>query len=629
VRGEAKRRDFSPPSTPQRGSRRLKAFLIAGVAVFVFSSVVGASLYMLTQGAQPFNGPTWTVKREKLVFSVVERGALESADNADIYCRVKAGAKGNNGSTTIKWIIDDGTAVVRGQKLIELDDSGLQEERKKQLMIVAQANAAKIGADANYQIVLSQNQSEIAAAKLNRDITQLDYEKYDEAEYDRAEFDVMAKVDMQRARSNWSNRMAKKGYYSLLQAKADENELIKYEKELKVLTYDKRRFYTDLLGKKIEAEKQLERVIIQAKSKEEQALVDLETKTALFLQEQIRLAEIEDQINECLIYAPQAGLVVYYMPESSRFRSTSQSVIGQGEPVREGQKLMQIPDLNRMQVNTNVHEAMVSRIRGERNRPTGFSDGLQAAMLINVDLLGKLGHTSLFPELRERFRGKDYENVFPGHRATIRIDAFPTRLLRGHVKSVGAVASQAQFMASDVKVYKTVITIDESAENLKPGMSAEVTIFADESSLDVLSIPIQSVVGNIAMGAKRKCFVVSKEGIPEMRDIVVGMSNTKLVEVREGLNEGEKVVLNPRPLLDPKSDLKAANPGKSKEVDGEPAGEKKIEKKSGGAAGGAKMLERYQSASPTERKAMLEQVPEDKRGAVRNMLKSKGLEVAD
>lgn len=599
---------------------------------------------MLSQNNEPFNGPTWTVKRERLVFTVVERGTLESADNADIYCRVKAGVKGGSASSTIKWIIDDGTAVSRGQKLIELDDSGLQEERKNQMMIVAQANANKIGAESNYQIVLSTNQSDIATAKLNRDLAQLDYEKYDEAEYDRAEFDVMAKVDMQRARSNWSNRMAKKGYYSLLQAKADENELIKYEKELKVLQYDKRRTYKDLQEKKVETEKQLERVMIQAKSKADQALVDLETKTSLFHQEGARLHEIEDQIGECLVYSPQSGLVVYYMPESNRFRSGSQSMIAQGEPVREGQKLMQIPDLNRMQVNTSVHEAMVSRMRGERSRATGFSESLQASMILGSKGLGGAAFAVMYPEVRGRFQDLDNEIIYPGHRALIRIDAFPSRQLRGHVKSVAAVASQIQFMSSDVKVYKTIITIDETVENLKPGMSAEVTVFADESSDDVLTVPIQSVVGNISMGAKRKCFVLDAEGKPEMRDIVVGMSNTKMVEVREGLSEGEKVVLNPRPLLDPKSNLKPGTPGKS--VEGDAGGEKKGgkqgsekqggEKKAGGAPEGGdkaaaaqKMIERFQNASPEERKAMLEQVPETKRGQVRGMLKSKGLDVAD
>ena len=74
------------------------------------------------------------------------------------------------------------------------------------------------------------------------------------------------------------------------------------------------------------------------------------------------------------------------------------------------------------------------------------------------------------------------------------------------------------------------------------------------------------MVGSISSGTKRKCFVIGPDGQPEMRDIIVGMSNERKVEVkpwdeqtRTGLKEGERVVENPRPLLPEDSDLK---PGK-------------------------------------------------------------------
>ena len=39
-----------------------------------------------------------------------------------------------------------------------------------------------------------------------------------------------------------------------------------------------------------------------------------------------------------------------------------------GEQVKEGQKMMRIPDLRKMQVNTKVHEALVAKIRGDDRR---------------------------------------------------------------------------------------------------------------------------------------------------------------------------------------------------------------------------------------------------------------------
>jgi hypothetical protein len=106
-----------------------------------------------------------------------------------------------------------------------------------------------------------------------------------------------------------------------------------------------------------------------------------------------------------------------------------------------------------------------------------------------------------------------------------------------------------------------------------------------------LTIPVQSVVGSISMGAQRKCFVVSTNGQTELRDIVVGMSNDRIVEVKSGLSEGEKVVLNPRPLLPDDSDMKPGKVrAKKEEAESESggAGEKKSWKGPKGADGPGK-----------------------------------------
>src|SRR5439155_21214858 len=111
-------------------------------------------------------------------------------------------------------------------------------------------------------------------------------------------------------------------------------------------------------------------------------------------------------IRKCLIYAPQDGIVVYYVPEQSRMgMGNKQSVIAQGETVSEGQKLMQIPDLSKMIVNTKIHEAMVARVRGEQWRRTGFSDGVQGSML-NADSMAYLLNQAAFAFGRQDFSDK-------------------------------------------------------------------------------------------------------------------------------------------------------------------------------------------------------------------------------
>jgi multidrug efflux pump subunit AcrA (membrane-fusion protein) len=251
-------------------------------------------------------------------------------------------------------------------------------------------------------------------------------------------------------------------------------------------------------------------------------------------------------------------MVVYYVSDQSRWGSGSQqSIVAQGEPVREGQKLMRIPDLNKMLVNTRVHEALVSRVRGELTRPTGFGDTVRAALLTNPDLMDRLLGQYAFAVLREHFRDKETHLVYGGQAAHVRIDAFPDRLLPAHVKSVATVASQQDWMAADVKVYQTLVAIDEPLEGLKPGMSAEVTILVEDSPTRSLTIPVQAIVGTPAMGKYRKCFVMTEDG-PLEREILVGLSNEKMAEIKSGLTAGEQVILNPRALLSEKDRMSLA-----------------------------------------------------------------------
>jgi hypothetical protein len=243
------------------------------------------------------------------------------------------------------------------------------------------------------------------------------------------------------------------------------------------------------------------------------------------------------------------------------------------------------------------------------------------------------------------------------------------------VKTVATVASQADWMSADVKMYQTMVAIDEPIQDLKPGMSAEVTIFASNTLENVLTVPLQAILGTPAAGAQRKCFVLNGTEVEE-RDIIVGMSNDKMAEIRDGLQAGEEVVLNPRALLNDKSRLRPAG-GKAKageeSVDqpavegqggppnGQPGewkkgggdgerrkgggdGERRKggggEWKKGGQAGGGggdmdemrKRMEEFQrkmkAGTPAERKQMLNSLPDEFREKARQRYKDQGLEIA-
>jgi multidrug resistance efflux pump len=650
-----------------------------------------------------------TVKRERLDLTIIERGALESARNSDIYCRVKAGNKGSTVSTTIKTLIDDGSEVhgprypnpidsdqdkinaagallmqntsltaaacagylmipPSGDLLVDLDDSGLLEQLKTQKITVDKAESDKIQAEEAYNITVSQNNSDIMTAETKvelaiidlmkytgldkdevlkpqtlerlkrqlksatanarraaRDLAEEDLKQYHSGDYLAALKDILGQIEnaqsdlsQQEDREAWAYRMMKKGYQTASQAQAETSR-----KESFQLTVNKVSLQLDVLVKytKIsqltgyitaleEAQRTLERTRAQAKSKTVQGETSRSATKSVWEQEVARYRDIEDEIRKCKIYAPQDGMVVYFVPEQARGGGGSQqSIVAQGEPVREGQKLMQIPDLHRMLVNTKVHEALISRVHA-------------------------------------------------GQKAQVRIESFPDRVFRGRVDSVSTVAAQQDWLSADVKVYTTKVAIDPEdvkGINLKPGMSAAVTIYVSDAVENALTVPIQAVVGGPEMGVDRKVVVLTPEG-PRERSVVIGASNQTMAEVKEGLNEGDQVVLNPKAVLGEKikvrqpgvdSGPQATSPGSkdtsSAPASSKPAGDRPAAKKGGGQDWSnmteeqkqqrmqrfQQKIEEYRKASPEERKKKLAAEPERGRDRIKQALQQQGIEIPD
>jgi hypothetical protein len=187
-------------------------------------------------------------------------------------------------------------------------------------------------------------------------------------------------------------------------------------------------------------------------------------------------------------------------------------------------------------------------------------------MLTTPDALSRLfgQHETIQEEMSQRYRDKEYYLASSGQKALVRVDAFSERPLQGHVKTVATVAAQQDWSSSDVKVYQTIVSIDESLHGLKPGMSAVVTILVENTGEKVPAIPVSAIVGGAESGRTRKVWVKSENG-PVEREVVIGLSNDKMAEVREGIEPGEQVVINPRVLLGDSAKTRDAVEGKDQQ----------------------------------------------------------------
>ncbi|MBI3821780.1 MAG: hypothetical protein HY289_03765 [Planctomycetes bacterium] len=82
-----------------------------------------------------------TIGRGPVSLTIIERGSLQAVETTDVHCRVRAVGKNSTIAAVIKWIIDDGTMVKQGEKLIEFDDSAHSELLRTQKAVVARTES--------------------------------------------------------------------------------------------------------------------------------------------------------------------------------------------------------------------------------------------------------------------------------------------------------------------------------------------------------------------------------------------------------------------------------------------------------------------------------------------------------
>jgi HlyD family secretion protein len=179
--------------------------------------------------------------------------------------------------------------------------------------------------------------------------------------------------------------------------------------------------------------------------------------------------------------------------EASRRGSSQTSMVEEGALIRERQNILRLPDLNQMQVKCTVHESKV--------------DSLQRGMRARVHI-----------------QDRDYQ---------------------GTVNSVSNQAEPSNWFSGTVKEYGTIVSIDSDPHGLRPGMTAAVEILIAHMK-DVLSVPVQAVVER---GGKFYCWVDSGLGY-EKRPVLLGVANNTRIEIKDGLAEGDLVLLNPRAVVE-------------------------------------------------------------------------------
>ena len=142
----------------------------------------------------------------------------------------------------------------------------------------------------------------------------------------------------------------------------------------------------------------------------------------------------------------------------------------------------------------------------------------------------------------------DIGGVIEGQRVSFTVDAFPDDTFEGEVTQV----RQQATTESNVVTYEVVISAPNNDLKLKPGLTANVTIFTLEKN-NVLAVPTKALrfMPNEAITGKDQtiedCEAASKVWTLEgntfkAHAVEVGTTNGTLTEIQSGIGEGTKVI---------------------------------------------------------------------------------------
>ena len=144
----------------------------------------------------------------------------------------------------------------------------------------------------------------------------------------------------------------------------------------------------------------------------------------------------------------------------------------------------------------------------------------------------------------------DIGGVKEGQRVTFTVDAFPDDTFNGKVTQV----RQEATTTSNVVTYEVVVSAPNEELKLKPGLTANITIYTAEHN-NVLSVPSKALrfTPNEALlgpdesieDCEGRSKVWTREGgVFKAHSVEVGMSGGTSTEIVSGIEEGKEVVVS-------------------------------------------------------------------------------------
>jgi len=447
-------------------------------------------------------GGTAPVKKGDYRITVSEEGAFASRNSQTILIASQAFHQ----QMTITKIVDEGTSVKKDDILIEVDTTEIAKVIAQAELEVQAAKNDVVQADEALKIQKLANQISLDNVENAVRFAEMDIKKWKDIEEPKrikqAEIRIgdseQAMTDQEREVEDLK-AMIKEDLVSPLELRKAELalksartnfELAKLDMRL-LIEYDLPKDNADraasLVTKKLnrDSEKSAQQSVLAQKQS-----ACIRAGTALKNKEDY-LKKLKEDQTAMTVKAPTDGIVLYGDPRMRMYYG-----YGQTQELKVGGKifprnpLLTIPDLSAYRVNLQINEGDINKVKN--------------------DLM-----------------------------AEIKPEAIPNTTFMGKVTRVSRIASQSQYWSGDSGSSKFDVEIDlDSADNrLRPGMKCKVEILIEEVK-GVVHVPVDAI---FEKEGKTICYIVGSA--PEQRVVKTGRANNDVIEVLEGLKDGEKVTL--------------------------------------------------------------------------------------
>ncbi len=438
---------------------------------------------------------TAVVKKRDFSIDLHIIGSLDAAKSH----MISSGIEGTNGK--IIYLINDGKWVEKGTTLVRLDRALFEKEVVELESQVESYTAAVKAAEQVVAFENNQVKREVVNAEYGKNVAILELKRLEEGDGPLKlsvlkEEQQKVELELKRYQSFLLEleTFQEKGFENPSEVSSTKEKIDAYTRELASVNKRYKTYEKHVLPALIESGKaKVQNAALMLQQTEQGGKYKVAKVNATLLQikgllktKKSSLAKASFKLDQTEIRAPFAGIVIHY----ETFHDGEKRKPREGDAVFMNQPILYLPDISKMIIKTKAREV-------------------------------------------------DLHKIELGQQGTIIVDAYPDARLTGEVTFIGSLATAADSKRSIEKYFQVLFKVNEEDSRLRPGMTCRISIEV-EAVKNAVTVPLQAVFTDDQTSF---CYVKTKKGGFEIRNVTTGRQNIEYVEIIAGLDVDEQVSL--------------------------------------------------------------------------------------